>query len=213
MENENLSQSFIQKYDPLSDSFVVVLNQTKEEQPKQRKFEPFSFFRFKTKSEIAQDNSQPTQLQPSPIPPQQTPQPTQTSPTANQSVTLARDAYNQLKILNSLYQTLSLSDCNNTALYNDLITQTDILISTVLSIYQLLSGTSVVPEQNQKSPVLTGEKCIDRKLTERYIQEVLNTILNLQRSVNVDNIDRQLMIISTTLLSQKSQLISLQASC
>ena len=213
MENENLSQSFIQKYDPLSDSFVVVLNQTKEEQPKQSKFEPFSFFRFNRKSQIAQDNSQPPQPQPSPTPPQQPPQPTQAYPTANQSVALARDSYNQLKILNSLYQSLAVSDCRNTALYNDLISQTDILISTVLSIYQLLSGTTFVPEQNQKSPKLTGENCIDRKLTEAYIQEVLNTILNLQRSVNVDNIDRQLMIISTTLLSQRSQLISLQASC
>lgn len=217
MEKENLSQSFIQKYDSLSDSFVVVLNENTEEKTKnitnQRKFEPFSLFRFKGKSQITQDNSQPAQPQPTHPPHQQNSQPAQPPLATNQSVILSRDAYNQLKHLEFLYESLAHTDIANSNLYNDLASQTKILTSTMLSIYQLLSDTSNTPDQDHTCPVLTRENCIDRKLTENYIQEVLNTVLNLQRSVNVNNIDRQLAIISTTLLSQKSQLASLQASC
>ena len=197
MEKENLSQTFIQKYDKLSDSFVVVENkEEKEQKTRQRRFEPFSFFNLNNKAQANQESDQ-----------------TSPPPVSNPAVSISKDLYNMLKILESLYQNLSLTDFENSSLYDELAAETSILSSTMLSIYQLLSGTTSIPNQNQKAPILTGEICSDRITVEKYIQKTINYLLKLQNMINVDNIDRQLVIITLTLFSQKNQLKDLQSSC
>ena len=229
MEKENLSQTFIQKYDALSDTFIVVekANATHIEE-KRRKFEPFSFFRFRGREQKTMQSEEdvrqpapPQQTPPPPIPQPQPPMPPrppepprpQPIPPANTPVVLSRDAYNKLRTLNSLYQTLSISDPDNSELYNSLANETLILQNTMLSIYQLLAGNNSVPNQNQVMPTLNGNRCNDWLATQNYIQSIIDDVLALQRSVNIANVDRQLSIITATLLSQKSRISTLQMSC
>ena len=238
MEKEKLSQAFIQKYDTLSDTFVIVKRTNEPQQETRRKFEPFSFFKFKSRqNQVLQSDenqnvqepvvpqpvqNQPVQPQPNDqyerphqnYPPQQPmpPRP-QPVPPANTPVKLSRDAYNKLRILNSLYQNLANSDPTNSEIYNSLAGETLVLQTTMLSIYQLLSGNNSVPMQNQIMPPLTGNICTDLVTTNNYVQDIIDIVLSLQRSVNIQNVDRQLSIITATLLSQKSKLSTLQSTC
>lgn len=229
MENEKLSSAFIQKYDPLSDSFVVVENEGQNElNQKRRRFEPFSFFRRnKTLQEenitprqnevIAPVQNEQPQMDERTVIPQrpveQVPPQRPAPQPVNQSVRLSIDAYNKLRILNSLYHNLLEIDRNNEEEYNDLINETTIMQSTMLSIYQTLSGSNNIPPQNQSMPETTGLRCRDLSTTENFLQNTTSTVLALQRAVNVTNINRQLSIISLTLLSQKNRLNALQTGC
>ena len=221
MENEKLSQSFIQKYDPLADNFVIVENlsttETFQQNQKQRRFEPFSFFRFRNRETKSLQNDPPPALPEEPptaqIPPP-LPQPIKPQPMPpTNSVILAKDIYNKLKILSSLYQTMVISDPSNASVYNSLISETAILENTMLAIYQLLSGNNFIPTQNQTSPILTGNICNDLVIVQSYLQSIIDDVIALQRSVNVSNVDRQLTIINATLFSQKSKLSTLQSTC
>jgi hypothetical protein len=224
MEKENLSQSFIQRYEALSDSFVIVERENVEQ--KTRKFEPFSFFRFRNKEQKVLRNEEsvtpqigvqppPPPAPPTPPVPPQPPRPPrpQPIPPQNTPVILARDIYNKLRILKTIYQSLEISDPENAEAYNALVNETLILETTMLSIYQLLGGNNFVPNQNQTVPILTGNICADLVITQNYIQDILDNVLALQRIVNISNVDRQLAIISATLLSQKSRINTLQMSC
>ena len=217
MENEKLSSAFIQKYDSLSDSFVVVKNEKQnEESQKRRRFEPFSFFR--RNRVMQEENATPIQREVPPVQnvPEQrieTPQRTVNPQPINQSVNLSAQAYNKIKILKSLYECLLEVDPNNSETFNNLISETSIIENTMLAIYQSLSGTNNVPAQNQTAPEMTKMRCRDLDTTEKYIQSTIDTVLSLQRAVNVPDIDRQLTIIGLTLLSQKSKINSLQTGC
>lgn len=251
MENEKLSRSFIQKYDPLTDSFVVVQNQTNENNSQEkRRFEPFSFFKFKNRTRTMQDEnlnsldpSQQPLIQPTPeqdnsnntqyptlnpTPVQNTPhiQPTrpkppqppmpprpQPVPPQNTPVILARDAYNRMRILSSFYQSMAVSDPSNAETYNSLAGEMLILETTMLSIYQLLSGNNFVPTQTMRTPTLTGNICTDLSTIQSFLQDTVDNVISLQRSVNISNVDRQLAIINATLLSQSNKLSTLQSSC
>ncbi len=240
MENEKLSGSFVQKYDPISDSFVVVENTNVEEKEnKQRKFEPFSFFKFR-KNRIMESEQERPEQQPAhpekpvqpvqpipdivtppsssqparPVPPYPSrPSNPQPMPPANASVVLARNAYNKLVNLNTLYQNLAINSPENADLFSDLASETSILQATLLSIYQTLSGNNFVPSHNQNVPTLTGNLCQDLIISQNLLQNIIDTAISLQRSVSVQNIDRQLAIITATLLSQKNKLSSLQTTC
>lgn len=227
MENEKLSGAFTQKYDPMSDSFVVVENKDTNDN-KERRFEPFSFFKRKNKimesEPVPQPPIQPSQPPQQPIQPVQQPSNTitppnrpaqrpQHMPAPNSSVTLARNAYNRLATLDSLYQTMAEKYPDNTELFNDLANETAILQATMLTIYQTLSGNNFLPAQDHNKPNISGNKCADLITIQNYLQNTIDTVIALQRSVNVQNIDRQLAIITATLFSQKSRLSSLQTSC
>lgn len=235
MENEKLSGSFAQKYDPMSDSFVVVEKMNTEEN-KNKRFEPFSFFKFRKNRIMESEQDRPEQQPAQPVKPVQpvpdisTPpsssQPTnpittnparpsnpQPMPPANASVVLARNAYNKLITLNALYQSLAINNPENADLFNDLASETAILQATMLSIYQNLTGNNFIPAQNQTAPVLSGNLCKDLIITQNLLQNIIDTVISLQRSVNVQSIDRQLAIITATLFSQKNKLSSLQTSC
>lgn len=211
MENEKLSNAFIQKYEPLTDSFVVVENhinrqeQTQAEEKKHSSF--FSFFRPRQRENVdaMHDNGQPTQPTPA-----QPPQPTQT-PESNSAVVLSRDAYNKSRILKSLYQNLALSIPQCEKEFNELAQEMAVIESTLLSIYQSLSGNNYAPEQNQPAVNLTGNIETDIGSAKTLLQDLTNDVLALQRVVNVPSIDRQLAIISTTLVSQANRLNSMSA--
>ena len=226
MENEKLSNKFVQKYDPIADTFVVVQS-TNEEQKTKR--EPFSFFRLKQKtkameSEIVQPIVQPNETKPTaptnsatpteelptnrPIPshnPSQKPQ----MPTP---VIIAKNFYNRLVVLGLLYGEMARQYPDHKQVFDDLYGENLILQSTALLIYQSLSGNNYRPEQNKTTPTLAGNLCKDLIIVQSYLQETIELCLSLQRAVNVPNIDRQLIIINTTLLSQKGKLSSLQSN-
>ncbi len=226
MENEKLSNAYVQKYDPISDSFVVVESQSEQ---KQRKMEPFSFFRRKTKV-MESDNTMPTSdnptilpdsqpmpqpapsipnntVQPNPPAPPYSPNPPQRPmPTPNTSVILARNLYNRMRILHSLYLSMARTYPTKNDFYTSLTNEISILQATILSIYQSLSGNNFVPEQRESVPILTRNYCQDIAIVQNYLQDVIELTISLQRAVNVQNIDRQLTIISATLLSQQNKL-------
>ncbi len=227
MENEKLSGAFTQKYDPMSDSFVVVENNSANEN-KERKFEPFSFFRRKNKimesEPVPLPPIQPTQPPQQPMQPVQQPSNTITPPNRppqrpphmpapNSSVAIARNAYNRLATLDSLYQTMAVTYPENAELFNDLANETAILQATMLTIYQTLSGNNFLPAQEHNKPTISGNLCSDLITIQNYLQNTIDTVIALQRSVNVQSIDRQLAIITATLFSQKGRLSSLQTSC
>lgn len=233
MENEKLSDKFAQKYEPLTDSFVVVQN-ANEEAPKPKR-EPFSFFKFKARakvmeSEQVQPIENPEQMENISRPPTQTPPPsnqnpsrpappftppappTQRPPMQHNVVTLAKNFYNRLVVLGLLYSEMERLCPQNAQIFEELHSENLILQSTSLLIYQSLSGNNYRPEQNKTTPTLSGNLCQDLIVVQNYLQETIELCLALQRSVNVQNIDRQLIILSTTLLSQKSKLSSLQSN-
>ena len=240
MENEKLSNKFVQKYDSLSDGFVVV--QSTEDVQKQKR-EPFSFFRFKPKAKAMESEpnrpanesiNQPVVNPPAEniappsnggskpttpdfdLPSSQKPLPQQLRPhrEPNNPVVLAKNFHNRLVVLGSLYETMAKTYPEHKDLFDDLYSETQILQATALVIYQTLSGNNFRPEQNKVVPTLYGNLCKDLIIVQNYLQETIDLCLALQRAVNVQNIDRQLFITNATLLSQKSKLSSLQAqSC
>lgn len=238
MENEKLSNAYVQKYDPLSDSFVVVENSKSAEENKQRKFEPFSFFRRNKTKAMETDTIQPIAQQPiinpqpmpQPNPSNPYPNPNRTEPTptrppslpnppsrpnlpgANNPILISRNIYNKMKVLNSLYQTMAATYTTQAEIFNDLSSELDILQPTMLSIYQSLSGNNFAPQQRESTPILTRNYCQDLIIIQNYLQEIIDLSIALQRLVNVQNINRQLAIINATLLSQKSKLSTEQAT-
>lgn len=197
MENEKLSKSFIQMYEPLSDSFVVVENHIHSNNIEEKRKPLFSFFKVRTRENVnALHNEQENQ----------TPQ---TQPENNSVVLLSRDAYNKSRILKTLYQNLALSIPQCEREFNELASEMAVIESTLLSIYQTLSGNNFVPEQTISPVELTGNIQTDINSAKSLLQDLTNNVLSLQRSVNVQNIDRQLAIISTTLVSQANRLNNL----
>lgn len=196
MEKEHLSNFFIQKYDPMTDSFVVVENDTKEK----RKFMPLSFFRFNSKNKtMREETAEPT------LPPNQVEQ--------GNPVDLSKELYNRIKILSSLYNSMATIDPANANEYKTLAGETQILQNTTLSIYQILSGNNNVPEQTLSTPTLSNSTPTALGTVQEFLQTIIDTSLKLQRVVNVDNINRQLVIVTATLLSQKNKLSALQQAC
>lgn len=194
MENEKLSKSFIQKYEPLSDSFVVVENHIHSNNMEEKRKPIFSFFKIRTRENVnaLHDEGQ-----------------SQTQPETNSVVILSRDAYNKSRILKTLYQNLALSIPQCEREFNELTSEMAVIESTLLSIYQTLSGNNFVPEQTLSPVELTGNIQTDIDSAKSLLQDLTNDVLSLQRSVNVQNIDRQLAIISTTLVSQANRLNNL----
>ncbi len=228
MENEKLSNKFVQKYDPIADTFVVVQSTNEEQKPKK---EPFSFFKLKPKtkameSEVVQPIVEPNETDL--IPPMAPPSPSPTSPSNRPvpppahrppqkpsmptPVIIAKNFYNRLIVLGLLYGEMARQYPEHQQLFDDLYNENLILQSTTLLIYQSLSGNNYRPEQYETSPTLTGYLCQDLIIVQNYLQETIEVCLSLQRAVNVPNIDRQLIIINTTLLSQKGKLSSLQTN-
>ena len=233
MENENLSNAFVQKYDPVSDSFVVVESQSQTEENKSRKFEPFSFFKRNKTRAMESDSSQQPAPQPMPSPspsnaypnsPNYSNEPSTSRPSYNPNspsrpgmqpntpVILSRDIFNRLRILNTLYQRMASTYPTRAELYDQLVNETQILQVTMLSIYQTLSGNNFRPEQRESVPSLTRNYCEDVLILQNYLQDIIDLTILLQRSVNVQNIDRQLTIINATLLSQQSKLTTEQTT-
>lgn len=194
MENEKLSKSFIQKYEPLSDSFVVVENHIHSNNMEEKRKPFFSFFKVRTNENVNALHDE---------------QENQTQPESNSVVLLSRDAYNKSRILKTLYQNLALSIPQCEREFNELASEMTIIESTLLSIYQTLSGNNFAPEQTLSPTQLTGNIQTDIDLAKSLLQDLTNDVLSLQRSVNVQNIDRQLAIISTTLVSQANRLNNL----
>lgn len=194
MENEKLSKSFIQKYEPLSDSFVVVENHIHSNNMEEKRKPIFSFFKVRTRENVnaLHDEGQ-----------------SQTQPENNSVILLSRDAYNKSRILKTLYQNLALSIPQCEREFNELASEMAVIESTLLSIYQTLSGNNFVPEQTISPVELTGNIQTDIDSAKSLLQDLTNDVLSLQRSVNVQNIDRQLAIISTTLVSQANRLNNL----
>lgn len=147
------------------------------------------------------------QFQQPPMPPQNPPFPNQQQP-----VELSRNIYNKLNILNMLYQDLQNFNTSYNEQFRDMISELRIITFAMLRIYQDLSGRQNVPIQNQRKPNF-GSFYQGVVVTSNYLRSIMFDVRNLQRMVDVQNIDRQLIIINFTLQAQQSQLQQMRQDC
>ena len=145
-------------------------------------------------------NNQPPNL----IPPNMPPRPPY--PEFNYAVFLSRRVYWQLATLIDLYENLRSYNLNPTT-FNNLISQTELLRVTMYNIYRRLSGNNLIFGAKDNIP-LTGDFCSDLQTTYNYLTELNTNLFYLQRLVDINDINRQLIISLTVITNQLNTLNS-----
>lgn len=125
---------------------------------------------------------------------------------------IARDIYNKMLVLNLLYRDLRNFNTKFDEDFDDMIAELNIITFAMLRIYQTLSRDNRIPIQNQRKPFLRSF-CEGVVVTSNYLRGIMFDVRRLQREVEVQNIDRQLIIINLTLQSQHSQLQEMRQDC
>lgn len=125
---------------------------------------------------------------------------------------LAREIYNEMLILNLLYQDLINFNTQFSEQLRDMASELRIITLVMLRIFQDLSGRRDIPVQNQRRPNINSF-CQGVVVTSNYLRGIMFDVRSLQRLVDVSNIDRQLIIINFTLQSQQSQLQQMRQDC
>lgn len=158
-------------------------------------------------------NLQPPQPSRQSFPPQRPPQfPPQRPPQNNLPAEISKDIYNKLLVLNALYQDLINFNTQYTSQIKEMMDELRIVTFAILRIYQNLSGRNNIPLQNQRKPQFSSF-CNGVVVTMNYLRGIMFDIRRLQRLVEINNIDRQLIIINFTLQSQQSQLQQMREDC
>lgn len=126
--------------------------------------------------------------------------------------------YNQMLILGELYQSLE-DFVPNTEDREDILEELsemrqELFVVTVAmgKIYQSLSKNNFFPTQNQQAPKIQNY-CQGLKETQNYIRRILSNLRRLQRQLDNDSIEIQLLIIYLTLAEQSRELGELRAEC
>lgn len=196
-----LSDNFILKFEPLSQTYVVVKND-------------------KVKMQIDEQPrpATPPVITPAPQPPQSPepvnpPTPAPSLPSGEDAVCLSATLYNSTRILSMLYQQMRNISRSNASQIAKLEQENALTQIPLLNIYFELSGESTRPVQNLKVPSLGNNFCSGLEVVSDYLQSMINTNLALQRAVNVQDITRQLLIIGTSFVSQKSEIDNMKNSC
>lgn len=148
---------------------------------------------------------------PQPPRPPQPPQPPRQPQNQNPAI-IAGDIYNKLLVLNLLYRDLRNYNTKFNSDLDEMISELNIITFAMLRIYQTLSRSNRIPLQNQRKPVVRGF-CEGVVVTSNYIRGIMFDVRKLQRVVEIQNIDRQLIIINLTLQSQQSQLQEMRQDC
>ncbi len=143
---------------------------------------------------------------PRPKPPQQRP------PQINSVVKLSREIYLKLNDLVKAYRMLQVMSSKDKEELRGLENQALIMRSTMFNIYRSLSGNSKPPFVDDKFQ-LDEQYCVAIEQTRKLVEELTKDILRLMQSIEVQKIDRQLLIINATLLTQERNLEKLRAKC
>ena len=148
---------------------------------------------------------------PRPVPPPP-PMPSRPSiPAGNRAVRLTEEIYYGLGNLQNFYTQLAQTspvEYQNT--FNSFANETIILRGAVAEIYRTLTGRTIPPFSpfyQQQTP--SGDFCIDLRTAKNLLASLSNSVLNLIRLVDIDSINRQLIIISVTLNNQTNFLNSI----
>ena len=144
-----------------------------------------------------------------PVPPPMRPNPPQTP---NESVLLARNLYNLLRVLKAEYSSLATLNADSADYFNSLSTQTAILENTALNIYKTLSGNNSAPNQTYQTPTFLSF-CDGIRQTINTMQLILQTIARMQQIISVSSIDRELLIMYTIINTNLSTMNTYKQEC
>ena len=148
-----------------------------------------------------------------PQPPRPLPPP---PPAGNRTTRLVRELYYKLGNLELLYSQLSASapSQEESTQLSSYANETLILQNAMAEIYRTLTGRAInIPNRDFPLPVLTGEYCPDLTTTYNYLSNISTEILRLIRIVDINSINRQLIIISTTITNQLNGLNNIISLC
>lgn len=133
-------------------------------------------------------------------------------PRPQQPADIARDAYNKMLILGQLYRGLESFNTSYSDELQDMISELNVVTFAMGRIYQSLSRNNRLPIQNQRKPQIRGF-CRGVVTTSNWLRDILFDVRNLQRLVQNQNIDTQLVIINLTLMAQQQQLQQMRQDC
>lgn len=193
-EKDILSKDLEVIFDNLIEDYVVC----------ERKTNRNNIFSLRVKREL------PPPPRPNNLPPNMPPPP---YPEFNYAVFLSRRIYFQMATSISLYEQLRDLNPSLSGTFNNLISQMELLRITMLNIYRRLSGNRLIfgaPD----SITLTGDLCTDLNTTYSYVNDLNTNLFYLQRLVDIPDINRQLIIMLTTITGQLNTINSLiQENC
>lgn len=142
---------------------------------------------------------------PNRLPPNMPPPP---YPEFNYAVFLSRRIYWQMATTINLYEQLRDNNASTRTTFNNLISQMEILRVTMYNIYRRLSGSNFIFGAPEKIN-LNNDFCVDLTTTYDYVQDLNTNLFYLQRLVDIPDINRQLIIMLTTVTGQLNTLDSL----
>lgn len=132
---------------------------------------------------------------PNNLPPNMPPPP---FPEFNYAVFLARRIYFQMVTTIEYYEALREQNSDTQSTFNNLISQMELLRVTQYNIYRRLSGNNLIFGAPDKTNI-TGDFCIDLNTTYNYLNDLNTNLFYLQRLVDIPDINRQLIIMLTTI--------------
>ncbi|MBE5746225.1 MAG: hypothetical protein E7359_02940 [Clostridiales bacterium] len=187
-EKDILNSQYEVEYDNLIEDYVV----------KEKRNTGNSLFKLKTKK--MQQPPRPNNLPPNMPPPPY--------PEFNYAVFLSRRIYWQMVTTINLYEQLRNNNQSTRTTFNNMISQLELLRITMYNIYRRLSGSNFI-FGSAENINLTGDFCIDLSTTYDYVQDLNTNLFYLQRLVDIPNINRQLIIMLTTITGQLNTIDSL----
>ncbi|MDD4686311.1 MAG: hypothetical protein PHI76_03425 [Clostridia bacterium] len=137
-------------------------------------------------------------------------------PASNRAFLLLTELYYELGNLQSLYMQIATyaPDVNASSQLNAYANEVFILNQAVFEIYRTLTGRILPPTSNRyPTPILTGDYCTDLGIAYNLASSISTIILQLIRIIDVNNINRQLVIISATINNQMSGINNLMSVC
>ena len=140
------------------------------------------------------------------------PPPPNMPPQFNYAVFLARNIYWQIVTLMDLYEQLILQNPANAPMFNSMKSQLELLRITMLNIYRRLSGNNFIFGRSEKIE-LSSNYCTALQETYDYLSNLNGNVFYLQRLVNINDIDRQLIIMLATLNTQLNNINNLIKNC
>ena len=132
---------------------------------------------------------------PNNLPPNMPPRPPY--PEFNYAVFLSRRIYFQMVTVIEYYEALRDQNSSTQSTFNNLISQMELLRVTQYNIYRRLSGNNLIfgaPDSTN----ISGNFCTDLNTTYEYLNSLNTNLFYLQRLVDIPDINRQLIIMLTT---------------
>ena len=125
---------------------------------------------------------------------------------------MAREIYLKMLVLNQLYQDLRSFQTSFSDELTEMIEELNLITFAMGRIYLSLSRVSRLPIQTLRKPPIR-DFCGGVKTTSTYLRRLMFDLRRLQREIDNQNIETQLLIINITLMSQSQQLQQMQQYC